>query len=220
MGTVPATTPSRHGNKLSTDISVRSRRMQTRAMARQPRGAIEAGRYHVCTRSAGKVKHFRDDLDRTDFCNRIAKAVKKFRWRCEMFCLMTTHYHLMLDVPEDGLQRAMHWLNGTYAQQFNRRHGRWGHLCGARYTATPIESKLQLIRTAAYVALNPVRAGICENAEDYVWSSYRGTAGFDRQFDFVDDRELLAFFGGERKSASRRFRRYVEARRDEVMRLS
>lgn len=194
--------------------------MHTRAVARQARGAIEAGRYHVCTRSAGKIQHFRDDVDRTDFCNRVAMVVKKFRWRCEMFCLMGTHYHLVLDVPDEGLPRAMHWLNGTYAQQFNRRHGRWGHLCGARYTITPIETKLQLIRTAAYVALNPVRAGMCENPEDYPWSSYRGAAGLARQFDFVDDRELLAFFGDDRTSASRRFRQYVEARRDRSMSLS
>jgi putative transposase len=178
-------------------------------MARQARGQIEAGRYHVRTRSAGKIQHFRDDVDRTDFCNRVARVAEKYVWRCEAFCLMTTHYHLLLDVREDTLQRGMHWLNGTYAQQFNRRHGRWGHLAGDRYTITPIESLRQLRNTFRYVVQNPVKAGMCARPEDYAWSSYRGTAGYDDGFWFVDDRELLSYYGHDRARAQRRLRRFV-----------
>src|ERR1700742_2148055 len=98
------------------------------------RGVVEAGRYHVCSRSAGKIPYFRDDLDRTDFCNRLARVVRTFDWRLEAFCLMGTHHHLLVDVPDERLSAAMKWLNGTYAQQFNREHARWGHLCGDRFT--------------------------------------------------------------------------------------
>lgn len=201
----------------STDVSPRASDLHTRSMARQRRGHIEAGRHHVRTRAAAKSAYFRDDVDRTDFCRRLMIAIRKFAWRCEAFCLMTTHYHLILDVPDNGLQRGMHWLNGTYAQQFNRRHDRWGHLCGARYSNTPIESKRQLVNTAAYIALNPVAAGMCERPEDHTWGSYRGTAGFGPQFAFVDDRQLLSFFGADRRNASRRYRRHVEARLDKLV---
>lgn len=179
-------------------------------MARQARGPVDAGRYHVCTRSAGKIPLFRNDFDRTDFCNRIARVRVKYRWRCEAFCLMTTHYHLLLDVPENALQRGMHWLNGTYAQQFNRSHGRWGHLHGARYTLTPIESLRQLRNTFTYIVRNPVEAGMCERPQDYVWSSHRGTAGHDNGFPFVDDAELLSYYGPDRAAAQERLRRFVE----------
>lgn len=183
-------------------------------MPRTARGHLDAGRYHVRTRSAGRIAHFRDDVDRTDFCRRLSIAAKRFGWRCESFCLMTTHFHLLLDIPEDGLQRGMHWLNGTYAQQFNRRHGRWGHLCGARYSLTPIESRRQLVNTASYISWNPVNAGMCERPEDHVWSSFAGTAGVGDPFSFVDDRDLLKFFGGEPQAARRRFKTYVERRRE------
>jgi REP element-mobilizing transposase RayT len=179
-------------------------------MPRTARGPVEAGRYHVYTRSAGKIPHFRDDVDRTDFCNRLARVCKGFRWRCEAFCLMTTHFHLLLDVGDHTLSRGMHWLNGTYAQQFNRRHGRWGHLCGARYSSRPIETRRQLLATFAYIARNPVRAGLCELPQDWPWSSYAGTAGYREQFLFVDDREILAYYGVNRADAQRRLRRFVE----------
>lgn len=179
-------------------------------MARQARGPVDAGRYHVYTRSAGKIPLFRDDFDRTDFCNRVARVVGKYKWRCEAFCLMTTHYHLLLDVPENALQRGMHWLNGTYAQQFNKTHGRWGHLNGARYTLTPIESLRQLRNALRYVARNPAEAGMCELPQDYVWSSYRGTAGYDNGFPFVVDSDLLSYYGPDRADAQLRLRRFVE----------
>jgi REP element-mobilizing transposase RayT len=179
-------------------------------MARQARGPVDAGRYHVCTRSAGKIPLFRDDVDRTDFCNRIARMVGKRVWRCEAFCLMTTHYHLLLEVPDDTLQRGMHWLNGTYAQQFNRIHTRWGHLAGARYTLIPIESLRQLRHVFKYIARNPVEAGMCEQPQDYVWSSYRGTAGYDDGLPFVDDSQLLSYYGPDRGAAQQRLREFFE----------
>jgi putative transposase len=179
-------------------------------MARHARGPVDAGRYHVCTRSAGKIPLFRDDVDRTDFCNRIARIAAKRVWRCEAFCLMTTHYHLLLDVPDNTLQRGMHWLNGTYAQQFNRTHTRWGHLTGSRYTLTPIESLRQLRNVFRYIAWNPVEAGMCEQPQDYVWSSYRGTAGYDDGFPFVADSELLSYYGPDRDAAGQRLREFFE----------
>jgi hypothetical protein len=108
---------------------------------------------------------------------------------------MTTHHHLLLDVAENCLQPGMQWLNGTYAQQFNRRHGRWGHLNGARYSSTPVESERQLRECFRYIALNPVEAGVVERPQDWYWSSYRGTAGYDEGFSFVDDRSIRELFG-------------------------
>lgn len=160
---------------------------------------------------------FRDDVDRTDFCNRLARVVARAGIRCEAFCLMSTHYHLVLDVPgDDLLQSSIHWLNGTYAQQFNRRHGRWGHLCGSRYGLTSIESRGQLLRTVRYVVRNPVAADMCERPEDYAWSSYRGTLGLGAPFPFVADGEIVAFFGGVRDAAVERLRTYVDAVGEDV----
>jgi REP element-mobilizing transposase RayT len=167
-------------------------------MARGARGEIHAGIYHVYTRSAGKIPLFRDDHDRTDFCNRLATTVGRGRVRCLAFALLTTHYHLLLDVPANALQPAMKWLNGTYAQRFNRRHERWGHLCGGRYSCVRVRSGRQLRRAFRYIALNPVRAGLCQAPEDWVWSSYAGTAELRPPvFRFIDDAAIRLRFGDE-----------------------
>jgi REP element-mobilizing transposase RayT len=178
-------------------------------MARRPRGFIEAGDYHVTTRSAGMIPMFLDDIDRTDFCNRLRSTIARRGWRCHAFVLMTTHFHLLLDVEEERLQPGMHWLNGTYAQQFNRRSGRWGHLTGARYFSVAVESDRHQLGCFRYIALNPVEAGLCKQPQDWLWSSYRGTAGYGEQFDFVDDSAIRAYFG-DGPRGTERLRAFVE----------
>jgi REP element-mobilizing transposase RayT len=67
----------------------------------------------------------------------------------------------------------MQWLNGVYAQRFNRRHARYGHLFAGRYGSRVIEGEEYLERACAYVLLNPVRAGLCGQAADWPWSGSR-----------------------------------------------
>ena len=104
---------------------------------------------------------FRDDVDRTDFCVRLARVIRKHDWVCHSFVLMPTHYHLLLEVDDNMLQPGMQRLNGTYAQAFNRRWGRWGHLRGDRYSAKPVESDGHFLGCVRYIARNPVEAGLC-----------------------------------------------------------
>ena len=179
-------------------------------MARQARGHVPDGTYHVTHRSAGPIPMFVDDVDRMEFCRRLARTIARFSWMCRSFVLMTTHYHLLVDVKLDLLQPGMHRLNGPYAQQFNKRHGRSGHLRGDRYSATPVESDWHMLRAFRYIARNPVRAGLCSSPAEWPWSSYRGAAGLDADFAFVDHRPVRAYFGGESETALRLLRSFVE----------
>jgi REP element-mobilizing transposase RayT len=153
---------------------------------------------------------FIDDGDRMDFCGRLAREVDRFGWTCRAFCLMTTHYHMLLDVAANRLQPGMHRLNGQYAQEFNQRHGRWGHLVGERYGATPVETDGHMLRAFRYIVRNPVRAGLCQSPADWLWSSYRGCAALDGGFAFVDERPVRAYFGGDSAEALRLLREFVE----------
>ncbi len=161
-------------------------------------------------RSTGPIDLFRDDFDRAGFCNRFARVITKFSWTCRAFCLMTTHYHLIVDVAENRLQPGMHNHNGPYAQEFNRRHERSGHLRGDRYHAEPILSEGHMLRAFRYVARSPVRAGLCASPADWKWSSYRGHAGLDGAFAFVDHEPIRAYFGRDREGAIRALRDFVE----------
>lgn len=180
-------------------------------MPRKLRGPIVPGIYHVTRRSAGPIAMFRDDVDRTGFCNYLNRVVTRFGWVCHAFCLMTTHYHLLVSVEQDALQPGMHALNGPYAQAFNLRHGRNGHLRGSPYGARLVDDDDDFLRVVRYIALNPVRGGLCEHPADWAWSSYRQTAGYDgNRFPFVTSELILSCFSGDDTRSQRLLRLLVE----------
>jgi REP element-mobilizing transposase RayT len=170
---------------------------------------LAAGTYHVTTRSGGPIPIFHDDEDRTLFCIQLIRAIKSARWVCRAFCLMSTHYHLLLDIPENGLQHGMHRLNGCYAKWFNRRHGRVGHLFGERYYSGLVESDGHMLQLLRYFALNPVQAGLVTRPSEWYWGSYRGCAGLDAGFPFVDSSLLRGYFGSVEPRACELLRLFV-----------
>ena len=89
--------------------------------------------------------------------------------------------------PTNDPSSRHEWLNGTYAQRFNKRAGRWGHLCGSRYSITSDRVAAAALRRISIHRTNPVRAGSVARPQDWPWSSYAGTAGYDEPFPFVDD---------------------------------
>jgi REP element-mobilizing transposase RayT len=155
---------------------------------------------------------FRDDFDRTEYCRLLAQLNGKYGIAVRMFCLMTTHVHLLLETRGDNdLQPAMKWLNWRYAYAFNRKLGRKGHLFGRRYWCKPVVTSGQLAGTTRYIARNPVRARLCKRAEDWYWGSYAGTVGLAERFPFVDDTPVLAQFGEDMATAVAELRAFVAA---------
>jgi len=100
--------------------------------------------------------------------------------------LMTNHYHLTVTTPEPNLGAGMGRLNQLYAQWFNRRHDRVGHLFQERYWCDVLGNEAHLFRTVRYIGQNPVRAGLCSRAEDWRWSSARAAAGIAPVPAFLD----------------------------------
>jgi REP element-mobilizing transposase RayT len=174
------------------------------------RGDLPAGIYHVTTRGAGPIPIFDDDEDRTWFCMQLTRSIAKLNWICHAFCLMTTHYHLLLEVPANSLQVGMRALNGGYAKRFNVRHGRNGHLFGRRYYCGEVESDGHLLQLLRYISRNPVRAGLASSPADWYWSSYRGCSGLDTEFPFVDSTRLRECFGADERRARELLRVFVE----------
>jgi putative transposase len=98
-------------------------------------------------------------------------VVRSHRWNCYAFCLMGTHYHLVVAAERPALSAGLQRLNGVYAQLFNGRHDRTGHLFGDRFHAWVIADERHLRATCAYVLENPVRAGLCATASEWPWSA-------------------------------------------------
>ena len=147
-------------------------------MARPLRVEYEGAIYHVMNRGDRREAIFRDDADRTLFLDTLTATCMRSGWQVHAYCLMSNHFHLVVETPRANLVAGMKWLLGTYTMRFNRRHKLAGHLFGGRYKAQLIdETDSFYLRTAIdYVHLNPVRAGLVqasEKIESYAWSSYR-----------------------------------------------
>jgi putative transposase len=143
-------------------------------VARLPRKFLpEEGIFHITARGAGLIAIYIDDIDRRFCLALLAEVVEKFDWTVHALCLMTNHYHLVVEGRRDDLSAGLHVLNGEYAQRFNARHERWGHLFGERFSAWVIRSEEHLHSACLYVFGNAVRAGLCENLGDWPWAASR-----------------------------------------------
>ncbi|MBA2584992.1 MAG: transposase [Chthoniobacterales bacterium] len=133
--------------------------------------------YHLMSRGDGRERIFADDQDRAHFLRTLGEACTRSGWRVDAYCLMSNHFHAVVETAQPNLGAGMQWLLGTYTQRFNRRHRRWGHVFGGRYKAQLIDerSPSYLVQACNYVHLNPARSGLVpagERLERYGWSSY------------------------------------------------
>lgn len=159
---------------------------------------VSGGVFHVhahCVWAAPAL--YRDDLDRLEFLRRLASVTAESEWRCLGFCLMRTHYHLIVEVPDGVLPVAMQALNHGYACTFNRRHGLRGHVQSRRYGSRRIADHHDLLGAYAYAMNNPVEAGLCVRASEWRWSSFPGTLGLRERDSFVDDGPVVGCFSRE-----------------------
>jgi putative transposase len=146
-------------------------------MPRPLRIEYPGARYHLMSRGDRREAIFADDRDRAQFLRTLGEACAKTGWQVHAYCLMSNHFHAVVETPQPNLAAGMRWLLGTYTQRFNRRHQHWGHLFGGRYKAQLIDetSPGYLVQACNYVHLNPRRAGLVserERLEKYEWSSY------------------------------------------------
>jgi putative transposase len=179
-------------------------------MPRKYRIQEPGGVFHIATRSVFETFAFRTPDDRLDFLWIFNAVVETFSWLCKSYCLMGNHYHLIVQTPEPNLSEGMQTLNGKYAQRFNRRHGRRGHLFGERFYSVQLETDSHLLAALRYVARNPVEAGMCAAPLDWRWSSCRATAGLESAPGFLDLDGVLGLFGVRRQAARAGFVRLVE----------
>ena len=175
-------------------------------MARPPREDVEGAVHHVWARGVDKRTIFVDDVDRRSYLDMLGRAVRWAAWRCLAYCLMNNHVHLIIEAPRGNLGRGIQLLHGRYAQRFNQRHDRTGHLFESRYGANRVTSDEQLWTTVSYVALNPVAAGLCARPEEWPWSSHAATLELSPP-EWLDVPSLLMYFAA---LAGNPLRRYSE----------
>ncbi len=177
----------------------------------RPKRDIGAGVFHIYTHCVwASSALFRDELDRIVFLRRLAETTIHTGWRCIAYCLMGSHYHLIVAVQDGVLPVAMQRLNYAYAVNYNRRYDLRGHVQFARYGSRRIAGDDDLLGCFQYVSMNPVKAGICRSPCDWPWSSYPAAIALAEPQPFVDPRPVLSLFAGSREFAIASLRSFVE----------
>ena len=179
-------------------------------MARPLRLDFPGAVWHLTSRGVSEQMIFLDDADRLLFLYLLGAAVRRFRWILHEFTLMGNHFHLIAEMTEANVSRGMKWLSQSYAQQFNRRHGRRGHLFQGRFCGRLISSDEYLLEVCRYTVLNPVRAGLVSAPEEWRWSSYRAKIGLEPAPEWLSIEPTLSRHGRDLKSAQANLRRFVE----------
>jgi REP element-mobilizing transposase RayT/DNA-binding CsgD family transcriptional regulator len=178
-------------------------------MARPLRIEYPGAVYHVTSRGNARQDIFLCGADRRLFLKVLSDTIEKYNWLCHGYCLLDTHYHLIIETPDPNLSLGMRQLNGVYTQTFNRSNHKVSHVFQGRYKAILVEKDHHLLETCRYVVLNPVRARMVAKPAEWKWSSYKSTAYSDKvpQYLFID--WVLEQFSTNKTAARQRYRQFV-----------
>ena len=161
----------------------------TRIIRKWYPGAI----YHIMGRGNRQVSIFEDEQDYRFFLYLLKRYSKENSIQLHAFCLMTNHFHLLLETGENEIWKMMHPVMSTYARYYNTRYGYIGHLFQGRYYSCLVEKLNYFLQVGKYIHLNPVKAGISAKAENYEWSSYSAYLSL-RKYTFLSKERTMNEF--------------------------
>jgi len=181
-------------------------------MPRQVRLDVPGALHHIMVRGIDKSSIFRDDQDKTRFLERLGQTVSEGKCTVYAWVLMDNHVHILFKSGKDGISAVMRKLLTWYAQYFNRRHRRTGHLFENRYKSILCDEDNYLLALIRYIHLNPIRAKIVttiEQLDRYPWSGHRTLIGKARH-PWMDVDHALSEFGTTRRKAVNEYRRFMQ----------
>lgn len=170
-------------------------------MPRTPRVDAADVFHHVVAKGSGGEAIVRDDYDRQRLLFHVSRVTHLHDWVCLAYCVLDTHFHLVVSTQAPNLGRGMQQLLAPYAREFNVRHEREGNLFHTRFYSKRIESDEHLRSSIVYVFLNPVRAGVAQRPERWDWSSYAATMGLAVPPSFVAINDVLGLLDSDLRTA-------------------
>ncbi len=165
--------------------------------------------YHVTSRGNERKDVFKSRRDREKFLEYLESATERYGAVIHVYCLMSNHYHLLIETPDGNLSQIMRHINGAYTNYFNAKRKRSGHLFQGRYKALLIEADAYATTVSRYMHLNPVRVGMVATPEEYQWSSYQAYIGLDKTPKWLQTVFISGHFGNTAGKAANVYRCFV-----------
>ena len=179
-------------------------------MGRRPRIHYPGAIYHAIVRGNNRQTIFVEARDRQIFADLVSDGTERFEHRIHAFCWMSNHAHLMVQVGQAPLSEVIHNLSFRYAQWFNRRHSRSGHLFERRYRAGLIETDRAAMGLVRYIHLNPVRARMVRSPIQHRWTSHRAYLGME-SVSWLETNFVLSLFSAKQSSAIEKYKAFTYA---------
>jgi REP element-mobilizing transposase RayT len=180
-------------------------------MARALRILFPGAFYHVTSRGNERKAIFKSKRDREKFLEYLESATQRYGARIHAYCMMNTHYHLLLETPSGNLPQIMRHINGAYTTYFNVKHDRSGHMFQGRYKAILVDIDQYAKELSRYIHLNPVRAKIVKTPQEYDWSSYKFYIGKQIAAKWLYRDFILGYFGKKVSNAQKGYQKFVNA---------
>lgn len=171
--------------------------------------------YHVMNRGRRGEKIFHDRQDYESFVKVLEESSEMWNIRVAAYCLMTNHYHILLQTPEANVSRSMRHINGVYTQRFNKRHRCDGQLFRGRYKSILVGGDSYLLQLVRYIHRNPVKAGIASKPDYYPWSSHKGYLSVAKKWTWLHKEFIFSMLTKNRKDWVKEYRRFVAMESDE-----
>lgn len=180
-------------------------------MPRTARVVLPHYPHHVVQRGHNRQVVFAERRDYERYLGTLRELKERFAVAVYAFCLMTNHVHLLVSPREpDAIGKLMKRLAGRQTRHRNRLEGRTGTLWEARYKSSLVQRDDYLLACLRYIELNPVRARIVAEPEDYTWSSCRYRLGRDKA-DWLDHHPCYLALGEDESERRRCYREFLRA---------
>ena len=135
-------------------------------MARRPR--IEsAGFHHIYNRGVERRIVFSESKDKDKFLDIVCEVSQHYDFIIHGYVIMDNHYHLLLENKRENLSAGMRQINSTYAQYFNKKQKRVGHLWQDRFKSWYVFDEKYLFTLFKYIELNPIKAEITKRVVEF-----------------------------------------------------
>lgn len=179
-------------------------------MVRPIRIQFPGATYHVFSKGNRNDRIFQDDQDKNTFLGWLKEGSIRYKVDVYAYCVMESHYHLLILTQEGNLSEFMHFLLSSYASYLSKK-GWEGHIFAGRYNALLVDKEEYLLVLSRYIHLNPVAAGMVKMPEHYRWSSYSSLIDLEGTPGWLSTEWMIEHFGPGYRSSRQRYRKFVEA---------